>query len=399
MYTINSNEPWQYLDLLNECIKILAIIGAGMAFSRLFRENEEDSAFIRIAVHFVFHVSLPCLVLQGLGITIDFYADSYIWSFIGAFVVLRFIALIVSFSWVASSKYHSGTSRGVGEVVLVWLTTTWISTIILGVPIAKAVFGNELIGVRYGVLAGISSFIFQLPLQLLFLECHKLEIESLMKRHDNTEHAQDMEEAQRTPDGGEAITSLRHWSHFLKQADVWGTVGAQMSRNPVLWAIFGGFFLSISTIGPTYLKSSSEKYVPGLGWIPESLVLMGSITTPLSLFTMGVWMASQRNKLFRLAPLSIILNMISKLVLVPLVMVGLARSPIFSLGDEAGRAAILIAALPISMASFSLGSHYHTGEALLSSNVCVGTALMLPTVLVWNLVLDGVGLYPIPAHT
>jgi predicted permease len=61
--------------------------------------------------------------------------------------------------------------------------------------------------------------------------------------------------------------------------------------------------------------------------------------------------------------------------------------------DEPGRAAVLIATLPISMASFSLGSRYHVGEAVLSTNVAVGTVLMLPTVIIWNLVMDKVGLW------
>jgi predicted permease len=61
--------------------------------------------------------------------------------------------------------------------------------------------------------------------------------------------------------------------------------------------------------------------------------------------------------------------------------------------DEPGRAAVLIASLPISMASFSLGSKYNTGEAVLSTNVAVGTVLMLPTVIIWNLVMDKIDLW------
>lgn len=39
------------------------------------------------------------------------------------------------------------------------------------------VFGNPSLGIKYGILAGMSSFIFQLPLQLLFFECHAAEAE------------------------------------------------------------------------------------------------------------------------------------------------------------------------------------------------------------------------------
>jgi len=65
------------------------------------------------------------------------------------------------------------------------------------------------------------------------------------------------------------------------------------------------------------------------------------------------------------------------------------------LNNEAGRAAVLIAALPISMASFSLANKYQVGEAILSENVALGTALVLPTIIVWNLVMDAFDLFPI----
>ena len=56
--------------------------------------------------------------------------------------------------------------------------------------------------------------------------------------------------------------------------------------------------------------------------------------------------------------------MLSKLIVIPLIMLGLAL--LFNLNDEAGRAAVLIAALPISMASFSLADRYGIGQAVLS---------------------------------
>jgi hypothetical protein len=44
---------------------------------------------------FVFKVALPALVLRGLGIKTDLYEDG-IWRFIGAFLILRVIALAIS---------------------------------------------------------------------------------------------------------------------------------------------------------------------------------------------------------------------------------------------------------------------------------------------------------------
>jgi predicted permease len=108
---------------------------------------------------------------------------------------------------------------------------------------------------------------------------------------------------------------------------------------------------------------------------------------------MGVWMEDEGKKLFQIPLHSAFLFMFSKLFVVPLIMVGLAKA--LGLNDEAGRAAVLIAALPISMASFSLAGHYKIGHATLSANVVLGTALMLPTILIWDIVMDKLDIFPI----
>lgn len=104
-------------------------------------------------------------------------------------------------------------------------------------------------------------------------------------------------------------------------------------------------------------------------------------------------MNAQGRQLFRIPIVSALLYMVSKLFLLPLVALGLAKG--MGLDDEAGRAAVLIAALPISLASFSLADRYEIGEAILSENIALGTILILPTILLWNLVLDALNIFPI----
>jgi predicted permease len=83
--------------------------------------------------------------------------------------------------------------------------------------------------------------------------------------------------------------------------------------------------------------------------------------------------------------------MLAKLLVTPLLMVGIAK--IMDLDGRSGRAAVLIATLPISLASFTLGKQYGVGEAALAANVAVGTLLMLPTVIAWSAAMDHAGLY------
>jgi hypothetical protein len=288
------------------------------------------------------------------------------------------------------------------------------------VPISEAVFGDKDKGLLYGLLAGISSFIFQLPLQLLFLECHVLEQDYLERSSLGTSKIgtiPDEEEGPFVEDTGhpsenqtvgklspekveeidietanEVVVPLMMWTQFARRGDVWQRILTRIFHNPVLWGIVVGFVLSLSTLGPRFLKPSSDEFVPGLGWIFQTCQWFGACVSPVSLFAMGVWMQDQGKKLFLIPLYSAFLFMFSKLFVVPLLMVGLAKA--LHLNDEAGRAAVLIAALPISMASFSLAGHYKIGHATLSANVVLGTALMLPTILIWDIVMDELDLFP-----
>jgi hypothetical protein len=85
----------------------------------------------------------------------------------------RILALVASMGIV---YFWGRDEKGkIGSVAVLWLASTWISTIIIGIPIMSAVFGNPQIGKTYGLLAAVSSFIFQLPLLLLLFECDALE--------------------------------------------------------------------------------------------------------------------------------------------------------------------------------------------------------------------------------
>lgn len=178
-------------------------------------------------------------------------------------------------------------------------------------------------------------------------------------------------------------------------------IGKSLLTNPILIALFVGFVISLSTAGK-YLRCPSDTCIAGLEWIGMTLAWLGDCVSPLSLLAMGAWMHSQlypssgyRIPILKCCffMLKLCFFMIIKLIAIPLLMVGLAKGLQFN--DEAGRAAILIASLPISMASFSLGHQYNIGEKDLAGNVTAGTFLMLPTIILWNVVLDAVGLYPL----
>ena len=132
-------------------------------------------------------------------------------------------------------------------------------------------------------LAGISSFIFQLPLQLLFLECHLLEKETLAQARGRVAHVDEecpREEKTTGPSvveesfssneesdiSGPEEAPLFLWVQFAQRKDIWRGILVKVVTNPVIWGIVMGFFLSLTKIGPKYLKPGSSDYVPGLCW-------------------------------------------------------------------------------------------------------------------------------------
>lgn len=107
---------------------------------------------------------------------------------------------------------------------------------ILGVPLIRATLGAQY--ANLGVVAGISSFIFQLPVMLILLETHA--------------GRQVLPEAA-APDQSDKAAPTEAPAKWLTQQQ-WRSIGGRLVTNPVLWAIVGGLVLSLSHVGPKYLN-------------------------------------------------------------------------------------------------------------------------------------------------
>lgn len=87
-------------------------------------------------------------------------------------LVFSLIVILIS-NWRKKERLHD-----LGDVILIWMCLTWISTVILGIPVASAIWGASK-GTYYGLLASISNFIFPLPLQIVLMETHAIEMEHM----------------------------------------------------------------------------------------------------------------------------------------------------------------------------------------------------------------------------
>jgi predicted permease len=270
-------------------------VGLGVALGHF---NVFSVAHVPVLTKYVFHVALPCLVARGIGIGVDFYSEAFIWEYIGSFILLRGVALAVSVAVVGhrtvlvalrlrapespsrlpelaaepleQQRCAGQTVTVLGDVTVVWLNATWISTVILGIPILTAVFGTPKLGAFYGLLAGISSFIFQLPFMLAMLEGHALVLKLRAADGMVDDNAvPDCAAPRRAAAGGEASATVgvvgsvappdgnpqtTEWEILLRRNVVWRVL-TKVAVNPVMWGIAGGFVISLSTLGERYLRA------------------------------------------------------------------------------------------------------------------------------------------------
>eukprot|EP00892_Ulva_mutabilis_P001562 jgi/Ulvmu1/11406/UM075_0068.1 len=506
---------WKYSAVLNTGLTVLLNVAAGVLVGGFRLLPRDAYATVNAAV---FKVFLPALICRGIGLKTDLYDDG-IWRFIGAFLLLRVVALAIA---VACAMLTPRQRRDLhlmpGRVVTDWLGLSWISTVILGVPVLRSAMGDQF--AKFGILAGISSFVFQLPLMLVLLEVHRWLSMSLPSTQQDAQHAYgktrstgsdlmggmhmhsraapsatedstvttgtcarplpplpsaaaptpmlsstvaatpfapsvpDPTGAPPTGPAGGLTGKSNIESAPLDSDDASGRGGAEAGNSPVragasrlargllsnhvLWGITLGFVLSLSKIGTKWLDPGpgavvvngkavykpNEDFVEELGFIDQILEWLGRCTTPAALFAMGLWIPSQWQAFWgastarhhgcakdgETVPLvpppsslldtalhwaKVVWMLGFKLVLCPLIMLGLAKA--LDLDDPTSRAAVLVATIPISLASFTLAETFGVGEALLTKLVVLGTLLMLPATVLWLEVLDSTDTFVVPS--
>ena len=380
---------WEYQELLNQNIQILLLLalGAGSVFLKIFRQSTD----LRTLNAFVFMILLPASVLLGLGLRSNL-RDGATWRFVGAWLMMRAICLAAN-----SILFFR---QGVGIVSANWLFVSWASTVILGVPLVRAALGPQY--ANLGVVAGISSFIFQLPLMLVLFEVHENR-----RRCSKTDQG---EQTTTSPDGTIALpetTTDFNKNHEEEErnsiSQFWLTrqqlkaVGLQLLKNPILWAILIGLILSVTTLGPKYLSPGTPPLQPNCNYVIETgfiqllLTNLAACTEPVALFATGIFLY-HKNPL-ACGWMKAAMYMVVKLIIVPAVMVGCA----FAVGLEGApaRAAVVIASLPISAAAFTLCDRYDVLQKEAVSNIFFGNLLVLPTTLAWIAFMDAVELFPV----
>eukprot|EP00889_Picochlorum_renovo_P004743 jgi/Picre1/31773/NNA_007123.t1 len=374
---------WKYQELLNQNLQILITIGLGALVTWLgpFSVKKDLPTLVKI----VFNILLPSAVLLALGVNSDL-RDGDLWRFIGGFLLLRAFCLVLNFGY-----YGCIRKRSIAYVTINWMVTCWVSTVVLGIPLLIATLVPQYGSL--GAVAGISSFIFQLPLMLIFFEgssgtrgvherqqkgseengseknIETKQLSDLPKERDVEGEEKTDQSAADVVARGDAGDNSNHWYHVRLTKAQAQYIAVKILRNPILWAIVIGIILSVSSLGPKYLATGSPNspncsYAVGAGFIQLTLSYFARCTQPIALLAVGL-------------------------------MVGCA----FAVGLQGaeGRAAVLLASLPVSPTAYTVADKYGVGLDIAESNIFFGNLLVLPTTIAWNAFMDSISLFMAPA--
>lgn len=384
---------WTYTNVLNQDLQILIEISVALV-STLYGPFDFARNILTLKL-LVFNVLLPCAGISNLGFVSNF-RDGSLWRFCGAFLMMRGLMLVIHLLWAAArGRPYEGVATN-------WLVTCWVSSSILGPPLMESVFGKE-----YELLAywsDVSSFIFQLPVVLLFFEidavsrCWVGDRGKAIPQIDPSNGTCQRIENCRVENSVEYTAGDVVWYRKRVSRPEAYTILWNMAKAPLMWALVAGVLLSVTTLGPRYLfpgfpYDPNCDYVEYTGFVYLFFSSLARCLEPLALFSVGIVLS--KNNPFTCGVWNIIGYMAVKLIFVPFLMIGCAFT--FGLSDIEGRAAVLIALLPVSPPAFALTGHYGVGLAEAVSTILVGKILVLPTILAWQGIMDSIGLFPYDA--
>lgn len=386
-----------YVDALQVCAAILLMILAGFLWRVVRRVPDHASQAMN---SYMFLVGIPALVFQGLAVQ---KFASLPWSYVGVFFCLRITLFLL---WVVVD-IQALRRKELGIFVADWMNSTWINTIIFGLPIYVALYGKA--AAVYPIFASISSFFFQLPVQLFFFEVDAVLASnnagvSKVKDSDKKETItgssaiassfEKMDDSKEKSDAGGVVVvfdgmSPLKYPEIQREWDAnvlpvltriqWQRLILKMLfevvLNPIMIAILGGIFWSLTGWELPLFLSTFCTYC-------------GNAVTPLAAFSIGVFMFRPLPRDFRLW-ISFSIQIVVKIYLMPLLVMPYAIA--FDLRGAPRQMAVLMSALPVALSCYVLSLQYHRNEQLSSWMIIVSTVLMLPVQIMWIAITDSMG--------
>jgi predicted permease len=361
-------------DVAYVCIPLLVIMALGYIIGRLQVWRAPWLVTVSQLNAFMFFLGVPSLVFKGLAIrdltTLD-------WTFLSSFLLLRAFTGLASLAVAvveARIECAEWSWPSLRRFLLHWIGTTWLNSVIFGIPIMQALYGPQTL--TLSVLAAMSSLLFQLPVMLFVFEYRAVH-----KGDDDREEG----DAEMTAIGADndAVGNDTAARGSSSLASIAKRVALKLALNPPLIGICLGLLYS-GLITTLKHKTPLEFHA-----IPNNLsTYLGNAVLPLASFSVGLFInVIDWQVLRRTWPLTTV-YLFAKAIFVPLLMIPILL--MLGIDGVEARVAVQIAALPIALASFTLSQTYFNDSTIFSLVIVIGTILILPIALLWEVILDAI---------
>lgn len=375
------------LEILYTGVSLLLVILAGWVCAH-FKVFPQDRA-TAVVTKYTFLLGIPALVFQGLA-TKDF--PELEWRFVAVFLVLRVVfgalTFVYAFFGPKSHRVSGLEDDPIGSWLTDFISSTWINTIILGLPMLQALYGPRV--AILNILAAVSSLFFQLPVMLCAFEYRRIRhgLAPAAPARDNDPEAGPV--AMKDVEVSASQAAQAADQPAAPATASYGAVLRGLATNPPMIGIIVGLLWSlIITTG------FEEDKLPRI--ISDTAQLLSDPVQPLAAFAIGMHMRHRETWFLR----NLGRNM-TYIFLKMVVLPAFAIAVVFMLDvdDEdpiQGRSAVLIASLPVAIASFSIGDTYFDRKSvpvvIFSSQLILGTILMVPVFAAWDAIMDSADLF------
>ena len=305
--------------ILGIVLPVFALVLAGYIGGRARWLSEEG---IKGLSSFVFYLAIPALLFRTLARgeipeALDF--DIVFAYFSGAF-------LVMGVAWAAGRLVFA---NGAGELALMGMGSMYSNTVLLGIPLVYAVFGEP--GILPMMMIVTFHSLILLPLTMILIELGRAG----GRAADN-------------PGGGARRVAA--------------STAASVFKNPVILSMLAGLAYNISGLA-----------LPGP--VDSFAGLLGGASAPCALFALGATLAAYRLGGDLRESLVVVAL---KLLLHPLA-VWLAATQIFALSPVWAAVATLTAALPSGVNVFVIARQYDIYLARASAIILISTGLSVLT--------------------
>ncbi|KAJ7974449.1 Auxin efflux carrier component [Quillaja saponaria] len=258
---------------------------------------------------------------------------------------------------------------------LKWIITgfslsTLPNTLILGIPLLRAMYGNEEVMLLVQIVV-LQSIIWN-NLLLFLYELDAANSHSITTPSEDTGDTQAAQEVQSKEEGGEAgpIPTKRN-----KTFVVLLTVGKKLIRNPNTHATLIG------------LIWASIHFRWGINMpevVNESILILSNGGLGMAMFSLGLFMATQ-HRILACGTRMAVMAMGLKFIVGPAIMA--VASIVFGLRGKHFRVAIVQACFPQGIVPFVFAKEYNIYPDILSTGVLLGMLISIPIALAYYFLL------------